>query len=421
MATLSLNRPRLASSVRMILAMFRLYADIETGFGKAVLDILKKQYPDQKVTADPASVGHKLMAIARKQNQYDDQRAMDSVQDLMAYLVGAGAATKKEREVEVDDPKSPTGKRPDTEVFYERGKAWDFATQTAKTWQEALDAIYSNLRKRAMSKSIDNQKRKKREQSVDDAFGKRGEDGGAPDGGQAHMPTPDGGGSNTNTESVGELGKALDDKAAIKEFYDLLDMHIPDLRSSLTPESRALFDVIFEDEEGGFSSDIKANMGQATTLKEKNPDLFEKHADRWSGFVGDLRKKLLTEIWSYVDNEMSDRDYARLKEAFFAETTPDDVSSLRKKEDQKKVDYQRGIDERKMARFKWMEQNGKISDKDKKSADALAKKLKGMGVDVDGIVPAPPEKKKKGDPAEEETQVASVFSIAARVASRHWS
>ena len=37
---------RLASSTRLILAMFQLIAAIEDNFGRALFDILSKQYPD---------------------------------------------------------------------------------------------------------------------------------------------------------------------------------------------------------------------------------------------------------------------------------------------------------------------------------------------------------------------------------------
>lgn len=411
MATTSPALPRLASSVRLVLAMFRLYADIETGFGQAVLALLKKSFPDQKIDISPATVGHKLMAIARKQNQNDDSRAMDSIQDFLTYI---STGSKYETDSNGKILKDKDG----VAIPRKTPKTWDFS-RDFKTWQEALDAIYSNVRRRSMDKSIKNQKLRKTEKSVDDAFGKRGEGGGAPEGGEGHMPTEAPSGGDMSKANLGELGRALDDKAAIREFYDLLDMHIGDLKSSLSPETRALFDLIFEDEVGGFGSDIKDNMGQASALKEKHPELYEKNAKRWSGFVGDLRKKLLTEIWKYIDDEMSDRDYQRLKEAFFSETTPKDVSDIKKKEQSGKEDYQRGIDERKLARFKWQEKEGTLSEADKKSYDNLSKKLKGQGVDVDKIEPVKPEEKKtkKGDTGGVTSQASS---IARRLASRNW-
>lgn len=45
---------------------------------------------------------------------------------------------------------------------------------------------------------------------------------------------------------------------------------------------------------------VKENMGQSTALKERRPDLFKKNEKRWSGFVGDLRKKLLAKLEDYI-------------------------------------------------------------------------------------------------------------------------
>jgi len=366
---------RVSASTRFILAMFRLIASIEADFGRAIVDILKDQYPDQKVDIDPASVGFKLMNIARRQNQGDDQRAMDALQDFLSYLVGAGPATEKEVRIEVDDPKSPTGKRPDTKTVYERSDAWNFATQTADTWQGALDAIYSNLRLRAMSKSMEQSKRKKREKSIDDTYGQRDEGGGSPEGGEGRIPTP----------SESSLSKALDDQTSVKKFIDIIDEMIPELRKSLGTDTRKLFDLIFYDEVGGFGSDIKDNMNQAPAFAKKHPDLYEKNKKRWSGFVGDLRKKLLNEIWTFVENHMSDEELGVLWDEFYSDTTPKGVEKLEGEKIKRKEDYQQGIDERKLARFKWMAQQGTLGEKDKISYSNLDKKLRSQNVDVDAI------------------------------------
>lgn len=353
--------------------MFRLYADIQSDFGKSVLWILKKQYPDQDVNADPRQVGHKLYNIALKQNQYNDQRAQEAIQDFLTYLISANG-----------------------------GKGWNFPTQTSPKWEEALSAIYSNVRTRAMSKSMENSRRKKREKSVDDAFGVRGEGGSDPEGGEARMPTTD--------ETA--LGKALDDKAAAKEFIDLIDDHVGDLKNSLTPASRVLFDLIFDHDVGGFGSDVKDNMGQAAELKtyltdgtvegkkvsEPTPEMkaiYEKNAKRWSGFVGDTRKKLLDEIWAFIDSNLTPGEYNTLKETFFADTTPSDVARLKKEKEKGKDDYQRGIDERKIGRYKWQEENGQLSPKDQTSYDSLKKKLQGQGVDLTSIEAISPDTKTK--------------------------
>lgn len=370
----------IAPSIRVLLAMFRLYADINTGLGKGLLDLLKKSYPGETIDLNPQSVGAKLMNIAKKQVQQDETRAQDVIQDFLTYLVS---------------------------------KDWDFKKDFPK-WQDALDAIYTNVRRRAISESMGKSRKKKRERSIEQAYGQRPEGGGDPEGGEGRMPT--------DPESL--LGQALDDKAAVKEFIDLIDEHIDDLKATLSSDSRALFDLIFEDNIGSFGSDIKENMGQASALKDKHPELFKEHAKRWSGFVGDLRKKLLDEIWKYLDEYMEPAAYDQLKETFFGDVDPSAVRRMEKKKVQEKVDYQRGIDERKVSRFKWKEENGKLTPSEQKSYDTLKKKLEKDGVDVGAIKPEENPGKGKGENEGGESQVASAmsfersFTIAARVAAK---
>jgi hypothetical protein len=402
---------RIAASVRLILAMFRLSADIETGFGQAVVDILKKQYPDQDVTANPAQVGHKMMAISRKQNQSDPQRSMDALQDFLTYIT-TGSEYEKDPEtgkyLYEEDPESGKPAR----VPRRTPAPWNFKKDFS-TWEEALSAIYSNIRLRGMSQSMGYSKAQKRTKDIDKAFGTRPEGGGAPEGGEARMPTP------TDTP----LGKALDDKVAIKEFIDLIDSYIPELKSSLTPASRALFQLVFDENVGTFGSDIKENMGQASALKDKlmsTPEgvkIYEANAKRWAGFVGDTRKKLLNEIWDFIDKHMTPGDYEVLRDTFFSETSPKDVKSFREKKEKEKGEYQRGLDERKYGREKWKDQQGLLDPKAKKSFQNLEDKLKKEGVDVSAIAPVEPtekEKKGKAQPEGEESQ----SQVASRVAAR---
>ena len=380
---------RIASSVRLILAMFRLYAGIEESFGHAILNILKKQYPDQDITETASSIGHKMMAVAKRQLQNNPHDAMDAIQHLLTYItVGS--------KFEVDE----SGER----VERKTAKPWDFR-KDAPTWQEALRNIFSNLRTTAMSGSFKKTERVKREKTIDKAFGKRGDGGGEPEGGEGRMPTP----------GDTPLGRALDDKAATKEFIDLIDEHIPDLRASLSENTRKLFDLIWDDEVGIFGPDIQANMGQASALKEKHPDLYEKNAKRWSGFVGDTRKKLLDEIWSYIENEMSAKDYARIREEFFKDVSPQAVRGLEKKKVQERVDYQRGLDLRKVLRLRKKKQDGSASAKDSldlsKLEDRLKKEMKTEGKDLEVEL----VKESGGKTVIDEE---SVSQVAARVAAR---
>ncbi len=371
------SRAGLAPSTRLIIAMYRLMAGLEENWGKAVKQILQAQYPDAKdeiaKALNDASLGHKLLNIALKQNQRDQTRAEDSIQDILRYWIDS---------------------------------KFDF-TKGSPTWNDALNNMYSNLRLRSMSKSMDNQKRKKREKSTDDAFGTRGEGGGAPEGGEARMPTPE----------DNPLGMALDDKAGIKSFIDLIDDHMADLKAFLSEDERMLFELIYDDGVGSFGSDIQENMKQATALKEKHPDLFEKNAKRWSGFVGDLRKKLLDSIWKYIDTHLTQQEYNVLRETFFADADP---ASIRRKEREKvqaKLDYQQGIDERKLAKWKWQQDNNSFDPKDQGPFDNLAKKLRGQGVDVDGI-PATEKPQAEGWELHSKRVAFDLSSIAARISLR---
>lgn len=417
-----------APSIRLILAMFRLYADIQANFGRAIVDILKKQYPDQNVTADPSSVGHKMWAIALKQNQRDEQRATDTIQEFLSYLT---TGTKFVNEVDPDTGETtrvPRGK--------EHGaKAWDFRKDFNK-WEDALEAIYSNLRTKSISKSIDTMRRKKKEKSVDEAFGTRPEGGGAEEGGEARLPTSD--------EST--LGMALDNKAALKEFYDLIDSYIPDLKASLSRDTGAVFDMVFEHNVGGFGSDIKENMNQSSFLREKypdvwadfvakwspeirrkNPDLDEKKIDgkiklKWAAYLGDLRKDLLEEIWDFINENMSPNDFQVLRDEFFSDTTPEQVQKREDDKSRKQVEYQRGRDYRTILKAR----------KEKKDGDQriknLVKKLE-SDLQAEGKNLEEELKKEEGkgskesdeDKSEGQTQTSSVVLLISSQAFRAWS
>lgn len=345
---------RIAASVRVILAMFRLYADIESGFGRAIIDLLKKQYPGAEIDVPAGTIGHKMMAIARREVQNNDSDAYDVLQKFLTYITTGSEF--------VSDPEGNRVRRTKAEPF-------DF-TKESPTWQDALKNIYSNIRLRGIEVSKGKTNRGKKERSVDQAYGKRPEGGGDAEGGEGRMPTPD------DTS----LGKALDDKAAIREFMSVIDDHIDDMRGSMPLEQQILFDLIMKDEIGGFGSDIKDNMGQATAYKEKlesgSPEekaIYDKNAKRWSGFVGDTRNKLLDSIWNYVDKHLTPEEYRIMKETFFADTSPQAVRKIEKDKAQGKVEYQRGIDLRKYRRLQ--EKGDSLSDGDKKTFENLSKKL----------------------------------------------
>lgn len=415
MENVALPTSRIAASIRLIFAMHRLYANLEAGFGGAVLKILKEQYPDQLDDFDVTAtqVGQMMVNAAKKELQNNYDAALDAVQDFLLKI------TKGQTNFRETTKKGRPG---------------------ASTWRQALRNILNNVRTTAMSSSMkqwrstmspedeyaallwkkqnqgqgktkpwtpDDDKKMKslektlkeegkdisdirpdrkkyftqRTKSIDEAFGKRSEEGGDPSGGEANIPDSGSGG----------LSKALDDKASIKQFYDLLDEHIPELKRSLSEDASALFTLVFDYDIGGFGSDIKDNMGQASELQsyltqgviegkkvteptDSMKKIYKDNSKRWSGFVGDLRKQLLDEIWDYISDHLTKGERDVLRDQFFGDTSPDEVRKKEKKVTQEKSNYQRGIDERKVARLKWQLENGS-DPKAQKDLDTLTKKF----------------------------------------------
>lgn len=334
------TRVRLATRI-FIAALHRYYTDASmiNNWGKGVIGILKKQFPGQNVTATPSEIGKRLYSIAMRELQRNPNDAEDLVQEFFTYIT--------------------TGTdRPTSGEESEKNQPWNFADDF-ETWQEALKNMYTNLRHRAISRSrtryhkemvqaIDPktnepkvdaegkpvmvEAQKMRQRSIDDAFGKRSDEGSGPRAqGEGRIPTPD----------ASPIGQALDEKTAIKEFLDVIDEFVPDLKQGLDFSERVLFDVIFEDGIGSFSSDIKENMGQSTALKEKLQQIAEdpnnkssvtaqavldRYGKRWSGFVSDARKKLLDKIQNYVEYNLSKREFNTLWDMFYEGSKPKHVT-----------------------------------------------------------------------------------------------
>jgi hypothetical protein len=374
---------KIAASTRFILAMFRLIASVQSDLGNSLLSLIEPYFPGQikpedrvgEGKANPARIGGRMLAVARKEVQGNDDRARDLLGDWLTYMVGRKQDFSK-----------------------------DFAT-----WDKAVDACMTNIRRRGISESQGHIKKRRKEESLT----KGGKDGDAPSGEETSLPTK------------GALGRALDDQVAIKQFVELLDEHMGDLRTSLPENEQKLFDLIFEDNVGSFASDIKDNMNQASAMKEKYPDLFKANEKRWSGFIGDLRKKLLNSIWNYIDKHMTQEEYRILKETFYGDVDP---SYVRRKENEKvteRLDYQQGLDERKISRWKWEEENGKFDESERKSFDNLKKKLETAGVNTNAILAEEKpkienwriQKVKKSHAA---ANIFEQFALASRVASSNF-
>ena len=346
----NLQTIRIANRVRLFIAAIQKYADTVANFGRAVLDILKKQYPDQTVDINPAQVGHKMFNIAKRELQRSPEDAMDLIQEFLTYIT---TGTDTPREV-VD---KETGEITKEAV---KGEPWNFKKDFDK-WEDALRAIYNNLRRRGISRSrtkftkemvqkLDSEGKplvdtkgepvmmeaqKLKEKSLDEAFGQRPTEGGPRARGEERMPTP----------QMSPLGQALDDKTAIKEFLDVIDEFIPDLKDGLDLAEKSMFELIFDDGIGSFASDIKENMGQSTALKEKLTEIvndpsnkespraqaiLDRYGKRWSGFVTDTRKKLLDKIEQYVEYNLTSREVNTLWDMFHSDVLPKTLKSEKK-------------------------------------------------------------------------------------------
>lgn len=449
-------RIRLSASTRFVLAFLRLSADIAEGFGRAILNILQKQYPgmlremregrymapdgkgglqqreDDRYKENPAaSIGHKLLAIARKQLQYNDQDAYDAIQDFLVYLTSSkfdfkaqtksgkpGAATwhqaldnifsnMRTRAMSHSFKKFKAGKYTEEDLYADLmwrkqqiaqgNKRYTWTDEDNKELERLVQAL--RARKVDLSKIVPTKLRRKniRDKTLDEAFGKRDEEGGAPSGGLERMQTaPD-----------SSMAMPLDERAAKKSFMEVLDQVVPDLQNELNqpeyrtvdrtpdfptglPAQRFLFEFIFSEEgTGSFLPDIKANMGQATDFRDwleeratkpgpngkEAREILKRYAKRWSGFVGDTRLKLMKSIQSFMEEALPEEEYEQLWDEFFSDTTPREVEKLKERRDLEAVRYQRGRDLRSLIRMMEEDRLGMLSTKQKSEMTKLKQKI----------------------------------------------
>lgn len=431
---------RLSASTRFIFAVLRLSADIADGFGKVVLDILQKQYPTmlKEMKEDPqysenaaASIGHKLVAIARKQLQYNEQDAYDAIQDFLTYLYSSkfdfkaptkrgnpGAATWKQalgniysnmrtKAMSHSFKKFKAGKFSDEEKYADAlyRKLQSERGNPRYTWSDEddddLKALENTLtqRKVDISKIAPTKLRRKniRDKTIDEAFGKRGEEGGAPEGGAGRIP------QSTDTTS----GLPLDEKAAKKSFLESIEGIVDDLRRELfslehrtfektkefptgLPAQGLLFQYIFdEDGSGTFMPDIKANMGQASDFRDwleqrslgtgpvakEAKAILDRYGKRWSGFVGDTRVKLMKTIQQFTEEFLPEDEYEQLWNEFFSDVTPREVEKYKERQDLEAIKYQQSRDLRSMIRMEEMDKLNMLSTKEKSNLAKLRQKL----------------------------------------------
>lgn len=337
-----INGVRISAVTRTFIAALQ-YAKIDMNiamnFGKAVLNILRKNFPDdpkhpeKNVDMSPefcAEVGKKMYYIARKEVQYNEQDAYDLVQEFLTYI-----ATGTDRPVNVYDKK--TG-----ELIKEAVPNQPFDFKSSKNWKTALGNIYYNLKTRGISRSRTNyemqkvqktdpkgnpmvdeqgnpvmvERQRRKQKSIDDAFGKRTTEGGPREMGEQRMMTP----------PENALSESLDNRAAIDEFLDAIHGNIPAMKKDrrFTFLESELFDLVM-DGTGSFSNDIQENMGAASALRKRIEDIAADDRDpkqqeaiklledipmkKWSATISRTRTLLLEKIESYVEHSMSKDDY----------------------------------------------------------------------------------------------------------------
>lgn len=370
--------------------------------GRAILDILKSQFkdPENPITATPSEVGNIMVSQARKELQGDKSEAYDVVQEFLTYII------KSKYDFTADTEKGSKG---------------------AKNWQQALRNIYNNVRRKAISVSKkrfretpsskeesyahllwqkeqsksnpkvtwtpDDQKKLdaigkkltedgvkiseiepqefsksgRRNKSIDEAFGTSPEGGGPAEGGEGKLSQPE----------DSWLGTALDDQKHAKDFFSAIDSVVPRLRQSLPPEQRILFDVIYEDEEGGFGSNIDENMNQSRSfieraMKEGNSDIAARVKKR-PGLLTELRAKLLTNIRKFVESNLSKEEFNVLEDEFLSDVSLDAQERSELDKLRKKYEHWRGIDERKRQKILDDMKSGK--DVDPKELDKIQNRI----------------------------------------------
>lgn len=361
-------------------------------WGRAVTDILKSQYPtmleemaeDDRYRENPAAViGNRMFRKALKEVQYNDEDAADAIQDFLRYLVESKFNFKKEtksgspgaetwrqalnnimsnvraRAKSHSYKKFRKGENTDEELYADLLYKQKQSEESGRyKWTPAQQKKLDDLRIALIDKGVDVEKiqpkkkgrKNKRNLTIDEAFGSRGEGGDEPEGGEGRIP--------------GE-GMAIDDSAAMRSFLDTLDELVYEeggLRDELKkdPEQLLLFDFIMGDhgwvqtekgevdKTGTFITGIGNNMAQASLFRDWLEELVESNAPearlakemlakrghRWSASITKVRNKLLKSIIKFTEEAMTPREFDQLWEAMYGQMT---LKDLEKGEDAKLV------------------------------------------------------------------------------------
>ncbi len=422
----------IAPSIRLLLAMFNLQAAIadslKTNWGNLIQKILREQFPDAEFDMTAYQMGDQVFRKALRELQFNEEDASDAVQDFLMYIASAktdfrkpskrspGAANWKQayrfllrnlrgRAMSKSFKKFRRIKPSDKELLADLKWKKEQAKLGKFKWDEESDEMMDEYidKLEEIGEDVSDtaippkklERRGQRVKTLDETFGKRSEEGDAPSGGEHYIPTPE----------TSALGRSLETHTAIKQFMDLIDEHIPDMRKTFSEEEELLFKIIYDYGIGTFGTDLKENMnlsavmklmgeeGKETEkrekgvedvpadLKSKYKNLYDKNKMRWSQYVGKLRGGLLKKIIDYIESHLTSQEFAILRDMFYVDITPKRVREQERAKGQTKVTEQAGKDERSIAHLRWDEQQGTISLTDKRRLETLIDKLTYQGID----------------------------------------
>lgn len=422
----------IAPSIRLLFAMFNLQAAIsdslKTNWGNLVQKILREQFPEAEFDMTAYQMGDQMFRKALRELQHNEEDASDAVQDFLMYITSAktdfrkpskrspGAANWKQayrfllrnlrgRAMSHSFKKfrkiKPTTKELFADLKWKKQQSelgkfkWDEESEELMNqYGDQLEETGEDISDKAIPPEKLGRKGQ-RVRTLDEAFGKRSEEGDAPSGGEHYIPTPE----------TSALGRSLETHTAMKQFMDLIDEHIPDMRKKLSEEEELLFKIIYDYGIGTFGTDLKENMNLSAimklmgeegqedekrekgvedvpaNLKSKYHNLYEKNKMRWSQYVGKLRGSLLKKIVDYIESHLTPQEFAILRDMFYTDITPERVREQERAKGQTKVTEQAGKDERSIAHLKWEEQQGTISPTDKRRLETLTDKLTYLDID----------------------------------------
>jgi len=332
------------TAVKFIRAFWRLARELEEDIGRSIKELIESQFDGQTLDKSPIDVWKLVKWKLNGISGLSKEEHLDVVQDFLRYLV--------ESKHDYSD--------------------------TAKTPKGAFDLFLYNIKQRGLSKADQLHTRYRMEKLEEKGVEEP----------RADKPTRKQKLRGQEGISIKELTKVLDEQVDIKKFLDTLDDVIPDLISQLPFDQAALFDLIFYEDEGTFKPDIQANNAQATRFREflgkmdtpEAKQILKKNQKRWSGYVGDTRKKLLQNIQEFINDNLTEKEYDIFYQTFFSDTTPAEVEKHEMGIEAEKEKEALEKSKRKLERYKKKELEGKLTPREKKMYRNLEKKLQKAGI-----------------------------------------